>query len=263
MIKDKAKYLDHINDTDQIITMRKILDKIEKAMDSHTVEYTDFLDPYQRRLSYSILNRFKEIEYVEYGGYEDAERKSIIIYPFYMDSSYIDNPIGLIEIKRMSKFGVLTHRDYLGAIMSLGIKRDKIGDIIVHDNGAQIIVHKDILNYLLVNLRKIGNEAIKVKEIDKKDIDKGLIEYEDIYTTIASLRLDNFISAAINSNRKVSSSLVTDGKVKVNWQPILNTSYQISSGDIISVRGFGRFKLEEINGESKKGRTRIIIRKFK
>lgn len=260
MIKDKEKYLEHINDSEQIIVMSNLLDKIFKVIREHVIEYTDFLDPYQRRLSRSILNRFSEIEYKEEGGYEGAERKSIIIYPHYLNN--IDSPIRAIEIGGKFRFTEVNHRDYLGAILALGVRRGKIGDITVHDNFAQVIILRELLNYLIYNLKSIGREKVKIQEIPLSRVSKGAEEFKEIYTTVASLRLDIIVSLAINGPRSESNKIINNGKVKVNWQPILRASYEVDEGDLFSIKGYGRFKLHKILGQSKKGRTKIIIRKY-
>ncbi|EOD01289.1 RNA-binding protein [Caldisalinibacter kiritimatiensis] len=262
MLLDKEKYLEHIKDNEQIFEMRKVLDKVEQVMSYHSIEYTDFLNPYQCRLARSFLNRFHDIEYYEDGGYNSAERKTIIIYPFYLDRMSVEAPLAAVKIENKSKFNNINHRDYLGAIMSLGIKREKIGDIVIHDNYTQVVLHKDILEYVILNLNKIGNEPVRVNEISINDVIKGKEEYKEIFSTVASLRLDSLVSSAVNVSRKISQNYIKLGKVKVNWQPIQQLSYEVKEGDVFSIRGYGRYKLESILGNSKKDRLKLIIRKY-
>jgi len=263
MIKDKSKYLEFINDDDQILVMRKILDKLDKVLQSHSIEYTDFLDPYQCRLSYSFLNKFHDISYYEEGGYEEAERKSIIIYPEYLDFNSIEIPVTALRIDGGFKFSDIKHRDLLGSIMGLGIKREKIGDILIHNNFGHVIIHKEIADYILFNLEKIGKEPVKITEINLREVTKGIEDFKEIITTVASLRLDAVLSSAYNISRTESSTFISSNKVKVNWQPVDSISLELKEGDIISLRGFGRAILDNILGESKKGRLRIKIRILK
>jgi len=260
---NKEKYIEHIKDKEQYLTMHKVLDKVEKTLRNHQVEYTDFLDPYQRKLCYSFLNRFEEISYVEEGGFNYAERKSIIIFPYYFHVEEIDNPVKALEILGGSKFKKLNHRDYLGSILSLGIRREKVGDIAIHKSCAQLLIHKDLVDFIKYNLKKINTEPVIVNEIEFNELIKGQEEYKDVTTTIASLRLDVVISAACNISRANGLKYIERRGVKVNWEPIVNPSKLLHEGDIISVKGFGRIQLLNYLGSSKKGRDKVIIRIFK
>ncbi|KGG79565.1 RNA-binding S4 domain protein [Caloranaerobacter azorensis H53214] len=259
MFLNKAKYLEYIKDPEQIIVMRKILDKIEKVLKNHEVVYSDFLDPYQRRLSYSILNRFSDLNYFEEGGLEEAERKSIIIYPFYLNKEDIENPIGLIEI--IGNFRRrLSHRDYLGSILGLGIKREKIGDIYLHDDFAQIVLHRDILDFVKLHLNKVGNQNVYVEEISLGEIKQGVTEYIEKNITVSSLRVDNVISTVYNVSRSKCLMYFNQNRVKVNWEPIRQPFHLVDETDLISVKGEGRFLIYKNLGKTKKGRHKLIIK---
>lgn len=262
MLQDKQEYLNHIKDENEIINMRKILDIIERVIFNHSTEVSDFLNPYQRRLAYSILNRFIDIKYHEEGGYEEAERKVIVVYPDYLQQDYIDFSISAIKVWGNFKFSDISHKDYLGSVLGLGIKRDKIGDIIVHDEYAYIIVHKDLLTFINMNLENIGRESVKTKEVKISDIEKPQEEYKIIKTTVSSMRLDNIISSSYNMSRNNSSKIIKSGNVKVNWEPIDNISFDVEIGDLISIRKYGRVKIKDVLGESKKGRLKIMLKKY-
>ncbi|QIB26668.1 RNA-binding protein [Caloranaerobacter azorensis] len=259
MFLNKAKYLEYIRDPEQIIVMRKILDKIEKVLKNHEVVYSDFLDPYQRRLSYSILNRFSDLNYFEEGGLEEAERKSIIIYPFYLNKEDIENPISSIEITGNFRRR-LSHRDYLGSILGLGIKREKIGDIYLHDDFAQIVLHRDILDFVKLHLNKVGNQNVYVEEISLGEIKQGVTEYIEKNITVSSLRVDNVISTVYNISRSKCLMYFNQNRVKVNWEPIRQPFHLVDETDLISVKGEGRFLIYKNLGKTKKGRHKLIIK---
>lgn len=258
---DRKKYIKHINDKDQIMNMRKVLDKIEIVLDKHSVQSTDFMNPYERRLARTILNQFTDIEYEELGGLDEAERKVILIYPDYFQYDNKEVPIDFLTIE--VSLSNPSHRDFLGGILSLGINRDKIGDILIHEGYAQVVVKKEISSFIFMNLDRIGKEKVKVDQIPLEKLKLGHIEYKNIWTTIASLRLDVVISSALNLSRKDSQALIQSKKVKVNWEPIDKVSRDIEEGDIVSVKGYGRFILNSIIGISKKGRTRVQIKLLK
>lgn len=254
---DKEKYLDHIKDKDQILNMRKLMDKIEIALNKSLVQVTDFLDPYERRLSQSILNRFMDIEYEEVGGLEEAERKIIVIHPPYIPIEGTDY-IAALSIE--SKDEDLSHRDFLGGILNLGINRSKVGDILIHEGSAQAMVKRKVADYILTNLTRIGKQKVTVSEIPLTSLKEAQVEYSIKRTTLSSLRLDVLISGALNLSRSDSQRLVTTGRVKVNWEPIDKISKDVKEGDIISVKGFGRFILSSIEGTSKKGRIKAELK---
>lgn len=258
---DKQEYIEHITDKDQIMNMRRVLDKIELVQKRHTVQSTDFMNPYERKLAASVLNRFMDIEYDELGGIGEAERKVITIYPDYFQYVDLDIPVEAFMIE--GNISNLSHRDFLGGILNLGINRDKIGDILIHEGCVQVVVKKEIFSFILLNLKRVGKERVKLKQISLNDLKIGNIDYKEIQTTVSSLRLDALISSGWHLSRKESQRVVESKKVKVNWEPIDKVSRDIDEGDIISAKGYGRFILHSIEGISKKGRTRVKIRLLK
>lgn len=243
------------------MNMRRILDKIEMVLGNHSIQSTDFMDPYERKLAQSILNRFTEISYREMGGLIEAERKIILIYPDYLQWDNMDLPIVSLKIEGL--VDKLSHRDFLGGILNLGINREKIGDILIHEGYANIVVKSEIGNFILMNLERIGKEIVKVRQIPLEELEQGKIEYKDILATLSSLRLDVLISGALNLSRKDSQRLVETRRVKVNWEPTERVSKDVEEGDIVSVKGYGRFTLNSIKGFSKKGKIRVEIRLLK
>lgn len=258
---DKEKYIEHINDKEQIINMRKVLDKVEIALNKHSLQSTDFMDPYERKLAKSILNRFQDIEYKELGGIDVAERKVISVYPDYLQYKFEENPIKSLMIEGYTSN--FSHRDFLGAILNLGIIRGKVGDILIHEGYTQIVVKKEISSYILNNLEKVANENVIIKEIPLDDLKPPNVEYKYKKATISSLRLDVLISSTWNLSRKDSQRIVESGRVKVNWEPIDKASKEIDEGDVISTKGYGRFILSSIEGTSKKGKIKVELKLLK
>lgn len=259
MIRDKDKYLEHISDSEQVIYMRKVLDKIDMVLRKHGVESTDFLDPYQVELSKSILNRF-DVNYLVRGGFEGAERKVITIFPDYLEECDVESPVVLLAIVGTSKFNSIGHRDYLGAIMGTGIRREKVGDISIGEMNGFIVLHREILEYIKANLIKIGKESIELIEVKSEDVDIPKQEYAVKTVIVPSMRLDAIISEVHGVSRAKSKSIISSNKVKVNWRPMVNSSYEISEGDMISVSKMGRVTVGEILGETKKENIRLNIR---
>lgn len=255
---DKEKYVSHIRNNDNLIEMRKVLDKAEIVINNHLIDATDFLDPYSRFLAKSILNRFDEIDYIEEGGIKEAERQIITIYPDYYN---LDNEdFGIIALRIKGDLESLSHKDFLGAVLNLGINRSKIGDILIHDKHVDLIVKKEIADFIIFNLEKIGNKKVSISEISTEDLIPADIIYNEIRTTLPSYRLDSYISGAYNLSRQESMNLIKNGNVRVNWEPIDKASKELKEGDIISTRGYGRSILHSVEGISKKGRIKSTIR---
>lgn len=258
MFVDKDKYTSHIKDQDKILEMRRLIDKIEIVLKNHMLQSTEFLDPYERRLAKSILNRFDDLEYVEQGGLLDAERKTIIMFPFYQDKSDLEDNVVVLKVN--GNLQGLTHKDYLGAVLNLGIKRNKIGDILVHNDYGYIVVKPEIADFLLINLEKIGNQNTIIKRVELESIEPIEHKFKEINITLSSYRVDVYLSSVYNLSRQKSSELIKSNLVKVNWEPTDKQNKELSEGDIISARGYGRSILYSVDGISKKGKIKANVR---
>ena len=181
---DRDELIFHITDKEQIINMRRVIDKIEIVLNTYKIESTDFYNPYERKLARSILNRFPEIDYCELGGLKESERKVFLIYPDYYQWREEDIPIrGLMIYDYVGKY---SRRDFLGSVLSLGINREKVGDKLIPENYTQVVIKNEISDFVMISLDKISKENIKVKEIPLIDIKKGNVEYKDICVTVPS-----------------------------------------------------------------------------
>jgi len=230
----------------------KILNKIKQFEKTGEACATDFLDPLDVIDNHEI---YKNYEYILYGGYEEAERKVLVI-----GTENVEKAKEFICIFEITSNKPLEHRAILGSILGLGIKREVVGDIIIQDEKADIFVLNDIAKFVENNFLKVGNEKIKIKKITSEE----LLQIEDktsiITTTVASLRIDAAISACFGVSRELASQLVLNEKVKLNYKPITNVSKQIHEDDLISVRGYGRFVINKVIGETKKGRIRVELK---
>ena len=252
--------LDYIEDINAKLKMKKIIDKIRIVLKNHKVEATDFLDPYEIKLSKSILNQVSEIAYIEYGGLEEAERKIIYIFPEYLTFDDSNLKIGYLELAGCEN---LTHRDYLGAILSLGIVRDKMGDILLYKNTVIFVVKKEIINYILMNLTQIENNPINIYEIEHKIVELPIKNFEEFQVFTSSLRLDVILSSIYNISRSESLRKIKSNDVKINWEHVTKSTKLLNEGDTISLKGFGRSELVSFKGQSKKGKNISIVRKLK
>jgi len=191
-----------------------------------------------------------------------------VIYPDKFNSIVVEknlsNIVQIIRIELPEDLkGKYTHRDYLGAVIKLGVKREKVGDIIVDNNGADIIVDKDISKFLLENLgilTRFSKSEITVQNIE--DLRPVEIRKEEIDIIVSSLRLDNVISELARCSRNKALDIINTERVFVNFDCETKKTKQIKPGDMVTVRGKGRFFVKETVGQTRSGRTIIKVEKF-
>lgn len=196
-----------------------------------------------------------------FGGYDDAERCMLGVFPQWEEADLASFPISVIRFD-VPKFRSLTHRDYLGTLMSLGIDRSKTGDILTDEDGAYVFVENDIADYVQRNINKIANTGVKGHIINKEDFTPPRPKTEERMCVCASLRLDAVVAAALNISRSTVEKLVKEGYIKVNHREMTDRSKQIEAGDLLSVRNYGRFILKDTGNNTRKGRLHITVEKF-
>lgn len=240
----------------------RILDKAEIALKRRQVQYTDFLDPGQQVFCNSLLGNRWGLSHRFIGGYEEAERKRMALFPEDQGEMVEEEGICFLEVKGSFRFQKVSHRDFLGGILGIGIKRGKIGDILLTDKGCQVILAKEVKEFVITNLSKIHQVPVWVEEIDAHQLEMPELKIKEIQTTVASLRLDVVAGAGFGLSRSRIAQYIAADKVKVNWELKNNPASIVKEGDNISVRGFGRLKIGQIKGITKKGRISILILRY-
>ncbi|TMV46646.1 RNA-binding protein [Paenibacillus mesophilus] len=236
---------------------------IERAARHHAVKQTDFLDPRQGFIVQSLANRYGDVQIRFDGGYERAERKRAIIAPLYRDIGSDDAGIGLLSVtSEDSRFEQLEHGDFLGALLGVGIKREKIGDIHVGDSGCHCLIASEIIDYVHLNLQQVHRVHVLTETLPLHHLQAVSQTLEEMNLSVASLRLDGIVSDVYRLSRAKVLQPIKSGRCKVNWKPEEDPSKPLREGDVVSFQGFGRFKLIEVEGETKKGRIRLKIGKF-
>lgn len=264
----KEEILNKYKDEERILVSR-ILDKIELSDKNLKIENTDFLNLNEQIVAKNILNKSKR-KGIFYGCFEDSERKMLFIIPSKFEKKLdelkinYEDYVGIIRIKLSSKIKEqYSHRNYLGAIIKLGVKREKVGDILVDKEGADIIVSKEILKFLKLNLSGLNRfkecelQEIKIDELKKIEI---ISKHKTIQ--VSSMRLDNIVSELANTSRNKSSQIIESQRVFVNYVCETKNTKQIKENDTITIRGKGRFIIKEIVGNTKKGKLNLKIEYF-
>ncbi len=258
---NRDNILQRVTKIEDRLLVSKVLDKAEISQRDKEFTYSDFLDPHKKSVVEKALSVAKGLNYVLSGGYSGAEREVVIFRPDFIYDENIEYPFKILNVRANSKER-LTHRDYLGAVMSLGIRREKIGDIILSDEYCQIVVIEDIAEYIMYNLTKVCNTKVRVSLEDGVRIEDVDSKLKTINTTVASLRIDCVASAGFGISRSKIAELIKAEKVSLNWEIVKSLTKQLNEGDMISIRGKGRLLLDCITGATRKERIRIVLKKF-
>ncbi len=266
----REKLLKYAMTEEDRLFLAKLLDKAEKA-DGGYLTYTHFLDPHQRSIAKRVLREIGKTAIFE-GGYAEAERVVGLFLPDYLAGAEIlddfrsnpEYPLSLIQViyKKNAYAKELTHRDYLGALMNLGVKRETLGDILVHDGFAQVIALSDVASYLENNLTQVGRVSVEVRKSDVSQLLLPNVKAEEKTATVASLRLDAIVAEGFNLSRAKASEYIEAGKVYLQFEECTNGSKDVEEGSTISLRGMGRIILDKVGGNSKKNRIFITLRRM-
>lgn len=251
---------------------KRFTDLSRTAYQRDIVTFSDFLNLDQQNILHMLPKDKIYTRIFTFGGYDLAERRMAAFIPdaLYLcwDDSlsykdFIDFPFATVKIEPVNrKFSEnLTHRDYLGSILNLGIERSKTGDILVKKDGAVVFIHKDMTEFICSELTRIRHTSVKIYETSSSD--EGYEpEFEEIKGTVASVRLDTLLALSFSSSRSKLAGLIEGGKVYVNGRLITTNAYEPKPDDIISVRGHGKFRFDGSGGKTRKNRISVVIRKY-
>lgn len=245
----------YTTDKEQKLLLRKINDLIYRAEKEYTVLYSAFLDPAQQ----TLLGKVKEFDGLlrMTGGYDDAERRMcrVCCHEYSQDDGA---PIVLFTVRATQKDAVLSHRDVLGSLMGLGLRREMIGDILPNGNTPQFFCHASAAEFIELNLNKVGRCSVVLSRADSASLPQP--EYDIKSINISAMRLDCITAEAFGMSRTKAAEAIRKGLVAVNWLECTEPSAEISPDDKISLRGKGKMEVGKVTGTSKKGRLFVEIR---
>ncbi len=255
---DKNFFLNSMNHEDKNL-ISNIFSKMEIAKKTNKVIFTnEFLSPSIWNQILVLSENYKIKAYTN-GIFKDSDRRMVAFSNYEEPSIY---PVKLLKITNNSKFSTLQHKDYLGAIMALGIKREKIGDLITGDAICYVPVCSDISSYVTCNLSDIGNSHCDVSEYSYilHELPKRKLEEKVVISN--SLRLDGMVSAICNVSRNNSVGLISTGKILVNYSQCLKKDKLIKCEDTLTIRGYGKFVIVDIVGTTQKDRLKVEIKQY-
>ncbi len=259
---NKNEILKMVSKIEDRVMVSRLLDKVEQCRYSSFV-YSDFLSPHEAVIARRVLEKADGIYYTFVGGFEGAERVLAAMNSDFIDAEEALNnaPISYLRITPLIEKN-LSHRDYLGSILGLGIKREKMGDILVYESYADVFLIDKIAEYISYNLERIGNTKVECELQQVYQYTPPEKKEKVINTTVASLRADSVTASGFSISRTKVLEYFKAQRVNVNWEIVSNPSKQLSEGDVISIRGKGRIILDKVGGTTKKDRVNITIKRF-
>lgn len=248
------------------LLIAKVLDKIEFCRTRNKIVNTDFLNIAEIGTVKKFLEEEKVSNYFFFGGKENADRSILILYPDKiteeMARKNISNILEIIRIVLPTELKY-EHKDYLSGIMKLGIKREKFGDILVTEEGAEIIVLKEVSEYLKMNLQElIRFKKSQINLVSINELRMMESEYETFSIIVSSMRLDNFVSELARCSRTKAVEIIEQMRVFVNSSMQDKPSKKINKGDVITIRGKGKFIFDEVERETRNNKFLINVRKY-
>ena len=263
---DKTLLLDRLGVTgEDRLLLAKVLDRAGQAQNRNIPAATDFLSPQQQMQALDLLRLagVPETAYLASGGYDGAERKVILFLPDWLDAENAAEELPIRCLRTVFRAeDHLNHRDFLGSLMGMGIVREKLGDILVGPDSADLIVLDTVADFLAQSWNSAGRAKLRVTEIETAHLHIPQVQCQEVRDTVSSLRLDAVASTGFRMARGKAADLVTSGRVQVNWRECTKPDKLLSAGDTVSARGFGKFVLAEVGGTTKKGRTSIMIKRY-
>ena len=223
--------------------------------------FLGFLDEAESAFCEEFLSRNRDAEWMLWGGYEEAERKFLGLFPDYMEAGAELFPLLPLTF-RFREEDSLSHRDFLGSFMALGIERSTVGDILVGKGRCVTFIRREMEDYFLQNLRKIGRTGVQVVSGAEEPL-PIFREFIDRSGVIASPRLDCMVAFLCGTSREKAAGLITAGMVMKNHREILSVSEHVKEGDQISVRKHGKFLIDRLGPLTAKGRLSVQCRKYK
>lgn len=231
------------------VFVAKVKKYLHLVVDKQQIIVTAFLDPYQRKIVRSIFGKQDEVQMVSDGGIVNGESKRVVLAPCFYELEKDDFGISVLQIKYNNKFDTLRHKDILGTLMSLGIKREMFGDIVPGDSCFYIAVDSNIEHTIMFEIEKIKKTKVHISVYN--EFVERVQEYTVKTVILSSMRLDKVVSSMYNISRTKAVELIRAQMVKVNYKVVDEIDFLCNNDDILSIRRFGRVKLQDTKRKTK------------
>lgn len=261
---EKRALLDRFaSDGEERILLSQVLDRMEAAQRRQECTATPFLSPRERITAEQMLRSAGMPRYLTEGGYPEAERRCLLFLPDWMEEEMVQ-PEESLSLLRCTWFreDTLTHRDFLGALMGMGVRRDTVGDILVGENSCDLVVLATVAEFLKDSFNSAGRVKLKVSRLPLAEIQVPKQETKVLRDTVAAMRLDSVVSVGFSISRSKASQLIAEHRCALNWQDTSKSDCPVKEGDVISCRGLGKFRVTEVGGLSRKGRINLTVERY-
>ena len=252
-------------DPEERVVLARVLDQMERTQNRSIPSATHFLSPAQQAAANPLLAACGHPKHIFFGGYDNAERTVCAFLPDWMEPEDWqfddDNPLGAVECA-FPKGADLSHRDLLGGLMGIGLTREKVGDILVLEEKAQIVALKDAVPIILSQFQQAGRYRLHLREIPLSELSPVPVQVKLVKDTVATLRLDAVLSSGFSISRGKAADFISGGRVSVNHGECLKADKAVAEGDVLTCRGLGKCVLTSVGGQSKKGRIIIELERY-
>lgn len=242
-------------DSDELLKAR-LKDICNETNNKNIPSFLGFLNEAEFSICKTILDS-NHIKYTFWGGYEQAVKKYVCVLPDWADTA--DFPFCCVRFDFNSNYS-LSHRDFLGKLMSMGLSREKIGDIIVNEGNAFVFLANSIASFCVDNISKVGSVGVSVSLCDEPEIRQK--EFLSIRKVVSSKRADCVVSAVCNLSRQKAKEFILSGKMIINYKVCQNISQPVADSDVLSLRGYGKFVVKSTSGTTKKDRIVLELDKY-
>lgn len=263
-MREKTELLNKFaQDPEERVALARVLDQMDRAQTRSIPCSTQFLSPALRAGAEPLLAACGHPRHLFAGGYEGAERTVCVFLPDWQEPEDYDpqEDLAAVEVK-FPRDAQLTHRDLLGGLMGTGLTREKVGDILVLEDRAQIVVLKEAAPIVLSQFDQAGRYRLSLREIPLGKLSPAPVQVKIVKDTVATLRLDAVVASGFSLARSKAADLIAGGRVSVNHRECLKGDKAVAEGDVLTCRGLGKCILKTVGGQSRKGRIVIEIERY-
>jgi RNA-binding protein YlmH len=244
---------------EEIPFVERALEMLTLVERRQSMRLTDFLDPRQLSIFHSLSSQVQGVTVSANGGYEGAERVRVLLHPDTFAVEPSDFRLALLHIKADQRFFALEHRDVMGALLNVGLKRDKFGDMIAGREGCYAVVAEEVVDFVRSQVTHVHRVPVQFEQIAWDAFHPPAAKYAEKTITVPSPRVDAVVGEVFHLSRAKALVPIRAGKLKVNWKVVDDPSHQLQTGDMVSLAGFGRFRVMDVTGPTRSGRLRMIV----
>ena len=253
------------SDGEERTLLARAMDQMAMAETRGAPAHTGFLSPREQEAVSRLIAACGRPRHLFYGGWEEAERRVCLFLPDWMEDGMDffreDGP--LVALRAVWRSGEsLTHRDFLGALMGMGVAREKVGDLLVKEGCCDILLLREVAPFLLQSMEGAGRARLRLEALPLEEVSPPEVQVKVVRDTVAALRLDAVMAAGFSLSRGRAAEHISAGRVNLNWQECRKGDRTVARGDVISCRGLGKCRITEVGGLSRKGRVTVTLERY-